>query len=518
MSYVSVCLTCINFCMDSSFFFFGLLFFFFFFFFFFLTTLHTHTHTERVTHQVKYLGLLENVKVKRAGFSFRQTYSEFVRRYKMLGGTTTWPKSERNDDKSDTTTILQTAGVMVDEFQYGRSKIFLRQPMTLFLLEEQRDRKLHDIANLIHSCYRSWKARKYFLKLKELSMSLFGGQKRRRGSIHLYFVGDYVQATNNVPVQKVLHQFHEKKILFADYVEKIDTKFRHSQRLLVCTEHALYNFDCTSTGMFSKTKTYKLQRRMPLESIQSISLSTFADHYFVVCLEYPGDGRGDYLMQSSRKAEIVTCLKNALDVKKKTLQLTFNNELEWKRKKNKMGKAVFQEDTNIPETECMENGNRKTSTLTIQVGAGMCSRAPIQLDTSYRASSSKSNTTTSRSTLNNSSSRATTSTKSSTKSSFSRGGESKRQNSGKKAVPSTKTPPSVPSRSKKAAPPPVPSRKEMVKALFDYEGVDSDELSMTTGMRLTVISRKEPDAPEGWVKCSYGGKEGLVPANYVGKS
>ena len=112
------------------------------------------------------------------------------------------------------------------------------------------------------------------------------------------------------------------------------------------------------------------------------------------------------------------------------------------------------------------------------------------------------------------------STKSSAKSSSSRGGESKRQSSIKKAVVSsttTKTPPSVPSRGKKAAPPPVPSRKEMVKALFDYDGADEDELSMTTGMRLTVISRKEPDAPEGWVKCSYGGKEGLVPANYVGK-
>jgi myosin-1 len=40
---------------------------------------------ERVKHQVKYLGLLENVKVKRAGFAFRTTYIDFVKRYKMLG-------------------------------------------------------------------------------------------------------------------------------------------------------------------------------------------------------------------------------------------------------------------------------------------------------------------------------------------------------------------------------------------------------------------------------------------------
>ena len=59
----------------------------------------------------------------------------------MLGGTTTWPTSElHNDKKNDTTTILQTTGVLSDEYQYGRTKIFLRQPMTLFLLEEQRER------------------------------------------------------------------------------------------------------------------------------------------------------------------------------------------------------------------------------------------------------------------------------------------------------------------------------------------------------------------------------------------
>ena len=344
---------------------------------------------ERVQHQVKYLGLLENVKVKRAGYAFRTTYFDFVKRYKMLGGDATWPTSARGDDKDDTTTILNTCGILSDEFQYGRTKIFIRQPMTLFLLEEQRDRKLHDIANLINGCYRSWKARKFFLELKELSMSLFGGQKRRRGSIHLYFVGDYVNAKDNIHVQKVLHKFQEKKILFADIVDKIDTKWKHEQRLLVCTEGALYNFDMKKS-MFGGELKYKLQRRMPLLDIERISLSTFADNYFCVGLKYPGDKRGDYLMSSVRKAEIVTALKNALDGKGKELALVFQNTLEWKRKKNKIGKAVFVEDSTLPLTECVEEGNRKTATLTIKVGQGMGSKAPIQLVGTFTKSGSSS--------------------------------------------------------------------------------------------------------------------------------
>lgn len=34
--------------------------------------------------QVKYLGLLENVKVRRAGFAYRQDFDRFLRRFRYL--------------------------------------------------------------------------------------------------------------------------------------------------------------------------------------------------------------------------------------------------------------------------------------------------------------------------------------------------------------------------------------------------------------------------------------------------
>ena len=36
-------------------------------------------------HQVRYLGLLENVRVRRAGFAYRQTYETWLDRYKVQG-------------------------------------------------------------------------------------------------------------------------------------------------------------------------------------------------------------------------------------------------------------------------------------------------------------------------------------------------------------------------------------------------------------------------------------------------
>lgn len=39
---------------------------------------------ERVRHQVSYLGLVENVRVRRAGFAYRQRYDRFLKRYSSL--------------------------------------------------------------------------------------------------------------------------------------------------------------------------------------------------------------------------------------------------------------------------------------------------------------------------------------------------------------------------------------------------------------------------------------------------
>ncbi len=50
-----------------------------------------------VRHQIKYLGLVENVRVRRAGFCFRESIDLFFWRYKLLSSKTypTWKGSAR---------------------------------------------------------------------------------------------------------------------------------------------------------------------------------------------------------------------------------------------------------------------------------------------------------------------------------------------------------------------------------------------------------------------------------------
>ncbi|XP_044071549.1 unconventional myosin-Ib isoform X6 [Siniperca chuatsi] len=126
----------------------------------------SHIFTESlVRHQARYLGLMENVRVRRAGYAFRQAYEPCLERYKMLCKRT-WPHW-RGPAREGVEVLMADLQVPTDEFSYGRSKIFIRNPRTLFFLEERRRQCLQDLATLIQKIYRGWKCRSQFLLLKE---------------------------------------------------------------------------------------------------------------------------------------------------------------------------------------------------------------------------------------------------------------------------------------------------------------------------------------------------------------
>uniref|UniRef100_A0A8C5ILD5 Myosin ID n=1 Tax=Junco hyemalis TaxID=40217 RepID=A0A8C5ILD5_JUNHY len=89
---------------------------------------------ERCRHQVEYLGLLENVRVRRAGFAYRQSYEKFLHRYKMISEFT-WPNHDLPSDKEAVRKLIECHGFQHD-VAYGKTKLFIRTPRTLFTLEE----------------------------------------------------------------------------------------------------------------------------------------------------------------------------------------------------------------------------------------------------------------------------------------------------------------------------------------------------------------------------------------------
>jgi len=296
---------------------------------------------EMNLHQIRYLGLLENVRVRRAGFAFRQTFDRFVARYKMLCKQT-WPSSAGMPATQACRAIMQELSISEgQQFQMGKSKIFVRQPVSLFTLEELRERKLHQLATLIQSIYRSYRARKWAREMREKSLGLFGRNKlRRRASVRRYYVGDYLRLAESPLIVKLLQKYKEtgvggvrggSTVLFADEIDKINRKAKTQRRVLLLTSQAVYNLGV------AKDK-FKENRRLSIRAISRVSVSKQADNFVVLhcASEY------DYVVICERKTEFLTALADAFKtLTSSTLGIDFSDEITVANKNKSKQKISF---------------------------------------------------------------------------------------------------------------------------------------------------------------------------------
>ncbi|XP_063984112.1 unconventional myosin IC isoform X2 [Diachasmimorpha longicaudata] len=117
-----------------------------------------------VLHQVKYLGLMENLRVRRAGFAYRRPYEQFLQRYKSLCPKT-WP-FYRGSAKEGVQLLVSHLKYSDNEYQMGNTKLFIRFPKTLFSTEDAFQRKKNDIAAIIQSKWKGRVQRQKYLRLK----------------------------------------------------------------------------------------------------------------------------------------------------------------------------------------------------------------------------------------------------------------------------------------------------------------------------------------------------------------
>ncbi|XP_017887268.1 myosin-IB [Ceratina calcarata] len=121
-----------------------------------------------ILHQVKYLGLMENLRVRRAGFAYRRPYEQFLQRYKSLCPQT-WP-NYHGSAKEGVQSLVCHLGYEADEYRMGNTKLFIRFPKTLFNTEDAFQRKKHEIAAIIQSKWKCILERRRYLKLRKATI------------------------------------------------------------------------------------------------------------------------------------------------------------------------------------------------------------------------------------------------------------------------------------------------------------------------------------------------------------
>ncbi|XP_076020339.1 unconventional myosin-Ih [Genypterus blacodes] len=123
-----------------------------------------------VRHQVKYLGLMEHLRVRRAGFAYRRRYEIFLQRYKPLCPDT-WPRW-KGTAAEGVKCLIKHLGYRSDEYKMGRTKIFIRHPRTLFATEDAFQACKHKLATTIQAKYKGYRVKGDFLKQKEAAVRI----------------------------------------------------------------------------------------------------------------------------------------------------------------------------------------------------------------------------------------------------------------------------------------------------------------------------------------------------------
>uniref|UniRef100_A0A8C2HJZ7 Myosin X, like 1 n=1 Tax=Cyprinus carpio TaxID=7962 RepID=A0A8C2HJZ7_CYPCA len=105
-----------------------------------------------VLNQLRYSGMLETVKIRRAGFPVRRTFKDFFSRYKIiLKEKEKAAVASNGDEKKKITDLLTLHDRTKKEWQFGKTKVFLKELLEQ-KLEKQRD-EVRSKAGLIIRAY-----------------------------------------------------------------------------------------------------------------------------------------------------------------------------------------------------------------------------------------------------------------------------------------------------------------------------------------------------------------------------
>uniref|UniRef100_A0AAX7UHD3 Osteoclast-stimulating factor 1 n=1 Tax=Astatotilapia calliptera TaxID=8154 RepID=A0AAX7UHD3_ASTCA len=451
----------------------------------------------------------------------------------------TWP-CWRGPEQQGVLHLLRSVNMDNDQYQMGRTKVFVKNPESLFLLEEMRERKFDTFARIIQKAWRKFIARKKYEQMREeASDILYNSKERRKNSINRNFVGDYLGLEQRPELRQFLAK--RERVDFADSVNKFDRRFKSIKRDLILTPKGIYLIGREKVKKGPEKGQIKevLKRKMEFGGISSVSLSTRQDDFFIL-----HEAQYDSLLESNFKTEFLSLLsKRYEEVTKRKLTISFGDRLEFRVKKEGWGGGgtrivVFQKGPG--DVAQLKPGGK---TLSVTIGDGL----PKSSSSLYRRTAAL---------LLKHTLRSLSSAHQNGGAKFPRGPHNPQaditySSPQKQGRPLQGGPPKLGSQrgprppapnqynqgnldflnvpdqgmsgkqrkmSIHQRPPPAPKPQPRpqgprCRALYQYVGQDTDEISFEANDVLDLVK----EDPSGWWTGRIGGKEGLFPGNYVEK-
>ncbi|NP_001427542.1 unconventional myosin-If isoform 7 [Homo sapiens] len=279
----------------------------------------------------------------------------------------TWPRW-RGDERQGVQHLLRAVNMEPDQYQMGSTKVFVKNPESLFLLEEVRERKFDGFARTIQKAWRRHVAvRKYEEMREEASNILLNKKERRRNSINRNFVGDYLGLEERPELRQFLGK--RERVDFADSVTKYDRRFKPIKRDLILTPKCVYVIgrEKVKKGPEKGQVCEVLKKKVDIQALRGVSLSTRQDDFFIL-----QEDAADSFLESVFKTEFVSLLcKRFEEATRRPLPLTFSDTLQFRVKKEGWGGGGTRSVTfsrGFGDLAVLKVGGR---TLTVSVGDGL---------------------------------------------------------------------------------------------------------------------------------------------------
>ncbi|MCI4392385.1 hypothetical protein PGIGA_G00145290 [Pangasianodon gigas] len=262
-----------------------------------------------VRHQVKYLGLMEHLRVRRAGFAYRRRYEEFLKRYKPLCPDT-WPHW-RGVPAEGVERLVQHLGYQPDEYKMGR---FIKAYLTrgeakptdnseyLAFVRQSYLKRLknnlpktvldkttwltpppvmREASEMLRRLHTRWLVRKYVrgitpqrkaqLQLKVVTSAIFKGKKESYPqSVAVPFVDTRISEQDIN--ERVLQAITQERIKYSVPVVKYDRNgFKPRPRQLILTQVALH-----------VAEEAKIKQTVQYVSLKGVSVSNLGDTFMIL--------------------------------------------------------------------------------------------------------------------------------------------------------------------------------------------------------------------------------------------
>ncbi|KAI8683759.1 Myosin-1 [Fusarium keratoplasticum] len=331
----------------------------------------TEYNGPNVLHQIKYLGLQENVRIRRAGFAYRQAFDKFVDRFFLLSPATSYAGEYTWDGTTEAAVkqILKDTSIPKEEWQMGVTKAFIKAPETLFALEHMRDRYWHNMATRIQRMWRAylayraesatriqrfWRKKRTgaeYLQLRDQGHRVLGGRKERRRMSLLgsrRFLGDYlgINATNGpgAQIRNAAGIGSNEKTIFSCRAEILEAKFgrssKPSPRIIVVTNSKFY---IIAQALVNGQPHISAEKSVPLGAIRFIGASTARDDWFSLGIGSPQEP--DPLMNCVFKTELFTQMQRVMPG---GFNLKISDTIEYAKKPGKMQQVKVLKDSQLP--------------------------------------------------------------------------------------------------------------------------------------------------------------------------